>query len=165
MACTPAEILIQIVDVDVNANDFADDQDVCSRRYNDGRGKTLLSTVYSGKPLQITQVTPVPNKLIIMPNDANDKTTTASKCRCWWARAAPPKFRKLQLSKWGKGFTEDVFECRRSTTRFVCVENVLLSIRMEDVRFHVESGGVGCVQKKEDENERSLWKSCLIAIF
>ena len=50
--------------------------------------------------------------------------------------------------KWGKGFTKDKVECRRSRTRFLYVENVLLTIRMEVVTFDVESGGAGCVQKE-----------------
>ena len=98
-----------------------------------------MNIIYSGKPLQITQVTPTTTTTTTLsceeryPNNNNNNNNNNSKNNNnndyyntnQWKRAAPPKFRKLQLSKWGNGKSIHELQERRNNTRYVYLDNIL----------------------------------------
>ena len=109
------------------------------------QGDEDLNIIYSGKPLQITQVTPTTTTTTLSceeryPNNNNSNNNNNNNDYYntnQWKRAAPPKFRKLQLSKWGNGKSIHELQEQRNNTRYVYLDNILSNgdsiINIDDV--------------------------------
>ena len=89
---------------------------------------------YSGRPVQVTQCAPAGAA------GATRTTGDGGDENARWARAAPPKFRRLQLtaSLAGKRLPlaeegGEELERRRTETRFLSLENMLSGARAEDM--------------------------------
>eukprot|EP00970_Alexandrium_tamarense_P008705 scaffold1665_cov270-Alexandrium_tamarense.AAC.3 len=143
-----------------------------------GRG-TGCTARYGGRPLQVSQITPVFNNALgdntQREEGEEDNVTTR------WERAAPPKFRRListttfsssattkkSNSAFGGGqlntnrLNEEELEYRRGNTRFVYVENVIDGdgFGLEDVKLSHSDGDGG-----RNEMDRRL-KQGLVSVL
>ncbi|KAL9183312.1 hypothetical protein ACHAXT_005099 [Thalassiosira profunda] len=125
---------------------------------------------YSGRPLQVAQVarrgTPAAAPMSTGDGETPDEGGEGEGGEgeaARWARAAPPKFRRLELTDSGgtsgkNKWTAEELERRRGETRFVCVENVLAGVQKEDVKILGNEG--------EEEGDGGVeWKEMLAALF
>ncbi|KAL7463241.1 hypothetical protein ACHAXS_003612 [Conticribra weissflogii] len=136
---------------------------------------------YSGRPLQVCQVTPTEeaaeNEIEEEGQHGNERNFSRDERETKrWARASPPKFRRLISTSDSVGHSTAIrsshatcgafddreeLEHRRGTTRFVFMENVLGdAFGVEDVRIS-RDGSDGCL----DEDAMTWIREGLLSIF
>jgi len=152
---------------------------------NDGLCQHSCDGRYGGKVLMVTQITPTPSTTSSSSPSPSVVENPLQSSR--WNRAAPPKFRKLQLvspstaliplstakqikSTKIQTLTEDELEIRRANTRFVNIMNLL---NVDTVCGSGGSGGLsvevvkddGQLEGQLDEEKVKQMKSSLLTIL